>query len=73
MDLVPGAVLIFLIVAYLVVALLLSKRAVEKGNGRYCVYCGTSLKIVLGQPTQICEECGRRQPGREERVGHGRH
>lgn len=73
MDMVPGAALIFLIVAYLVVALLRSKRAVEKGNGRYCIYCGTRLKVVSAHPTPICQACGRQQPGKEELLGHGRH
>jgi hypothetical protein len=73
MELMPGAVLIYRIVAYLAVALVLSTPAAAKGNDRCWAYCGTRLKIVSGHPTPICQACGRQQPGNEELLGHGRH
>ena len=54
MDWLLGALLVFLTVVVLVIALLVSK---PKRNGRRCVHCGTRLKVVAGQTTPICQDC----------------
>jgi hypothetical protein len=73
MDWLMGAVLIFLVVAGLVIALVVTKPP-EENNKNPCVYCGAELKIVAGRTTPICQRCGRQQPDVEDELtAHGRH
>jgi hypothetical protein len=74
MDWLMGAVLIFLVVVGLAIALVASKPPEEKRNKNPCVYCGTELRVVAGRTTPICQRCGRQQPGLEDQLtAHGRH
>ena len=46
----------------------------EKLSERRCAYCFVPLKVVAGRHVEICQRCGRQQPGanHNQRMGHGR-
>jgi hypothetical protein len=66
MDWLIGALLIFLVVVALEIALVASKP--RKRNKNPCLYCGAELKVVAGQTTPICQQCGRQQPDLEHEL-----
>jgi hypothetical protein len=71
MDWLIGALLVFLVVVGLEIALVASKP--RKRNKNRCLYCGAELKVVAGQTTPICQQCGRQQPDLEHELrAHGR-
>jgi hypothetical protein len=72
MDWLIGALLVFLVVVGLAIALVASKP--RKRNNNPCPLCGAELKVVAGQTTPICPQCGRHQPDVEHELkAHERH
>jgi hypothetical protein len=72
MDLLIGALLVFLVVVGVAIALVASKPRTRNKNP--CPFCGAELKVVAGHTTPICEQCGRQQPDLEHELkAHARH
>ena len=46
----------------------------EKVRERRCAYCYAPLKVVARRHVEICQRCGRQQPGvnHDQSLGHGR-